>query len=220
MSSAPSGASSDDTALGRAIAKVADPDVRAVLEREVNRLKDSRRFGLVFDRHLPESARLPTHPIHAGLTVVRRDAVTDDVRTVVSIGGTVAHLDDGTDVDVRDLVVFRDFGDVVHPALKSGERIDRGGHDDPWHTVIKGENLHVLQMLRQTHRGLVDLIYIDPPYNTGNDGWIYDDRYIDANDRSRSSKWLSFMERRLTIARSLLKPTGVIIVAIGDDEHH
>lgn len=86
--------------------------------------------------------------------------------------------------------------------------------------MINGENYHVLQALRTTHRGKVDLIYIDPPYNTGNDSWIYNDRYIDSNDRTRSSKWLSFIERRLLIARDLLKPTGVIIVAIGDDEHH
>lgn len=219
MSSAPDGAPADDTALGRAIGKVDDPGLRAVLAREVARLKDSRRFGLVFDRHLPESARLPTHPVRAGLTVVRRADPADDVRTVTSIDGAVARLDDDTTVDVGELVVFRDFGHVVQPALRSVDRISRGAAA-PWHTVIQGENLHVLQMLRQTHRGLVDLIYIDPPYNTGNDGWIYDDRYVDANDRARSSKWLSFMERRLTIARSLLKPTGVIIVAIGDDEHH
>lgn len=60
----------------------------------------------------------------------------------------------------------------------------------------------------------------EPPYNTGNDGWIYNDRYVDQNDRAKSSKWLSFMERRLLIARDLLKSTGVIIVAIGDEEHH
>lgn len=220
MSSASDGAPADDTALGRAIAKVDDPALRAVLSREVARLKDSRRFGLVFDRHLPESARLPTHPVRAGLTVVRRDDPADEVRLVTAIDGSVATLDDDTTADVATLVVFRDFGDVVHPALRSVERIGRGAETEPWHTVIQGENLHVLQMLRQTHRGLMDLIYIDPPYNTGNDGWIYDDRYVDANDRARSSKWLSFMERRLIIARSLLKPTGVIIVAIGDDEHH
>ncbi|WP_460833713.1 site-specific DNA-methyltransferase [Nocardioides hungaricus] len=86
--------------------------------------------------------------------------------------------------------------------------------------MINGENFHVLQALRSTHRGKVDLIYIDPPYNTGNDDWIYNDRHVDASDRAKSSKWLSFLERRLIIARDLLKPSGVFIAAIGDDEHH
>ena len=95
-----------------------------------------------------------------------------------------------------------------------------GPADAPWHTVINGENFHALQALRSTHHRKVDLIYIDPPYNTGNEGWIYNDRYVDAADRAKSSKWLSFLERRLLIARDLLTTTGVIITAIGDDEHH
>lgn len=110
------------------------------------------------------------------------------------------------------------FGDLR--GLRSVERIEHGPDDAPWHVVINGENFHALQALRSTHRGKVDLIYIDPPYNTGNDGWIYSDRYVDQTDRAKSSKWLSFMERRLLIARDLLKPTGVLIAAIGDDEHH
>ncbi|MET0931580.1 MAG: site-specific DNA-methyltransferase [Aeromicrobium sp.] len=220
MSATSSESPRDDTALGRAIAKVTDPELRKVLTREVALLKDSRSFGLVFDRHLPETARLPKHAVRAGLTVVRRDDAADVARIVTALDGSTAGLDDGTSVRVDELVVFRDFGDVVHPGLRSVERVERAEADAPWHTVINGENLHVLQLLRQTHGGKVDLIYIDPPYNTGNEGWIYNDKYVDANDRTRSSKWLSFMERRLTIAKSLLKQTGIIIVAIGDEEHH
>lgn len=220
MSVTPSEAPGDDTALGRAIAKVGDPDLRKVLTREVELLKDSREFGLVFDRHLPESARLPTHPIRVGSTVVSKADAADVARVVVEINEVSARLDDGAEQPLAELVVFNDFGNVVYPGLRSVERISRATADAPWHTVINGENLHALQMLRQTHAGAVDLIYIDPPYNTGNEGWIYNDKYVDASDRAKSSKWLSFMERRLTIAQSLLKPTGVIIVAIGDDEHH
>lgn len=71
-----------------------------------------------------------------------------------------------------------------------------------------------------THEGKVDLIYIDPPYNTGAGDWIYNDRYVGDADAYRHSKWLSFMQKRLELARHLLAPTGVIIVAIDDNEHH
>jgi adenine-specific DNA-methyltransferase len=128
--------------------------------------------------------------------------------------------EDGGERSVGDLIVIREFGEPVYPGLESVEQIQNGPEDAPWHIVINGENFHILQALRSTHRGKVDLIYIDPPYNTGNEGWIYNDRYVDQNDRAKSSKWLSFLERRLLIARDLLKPTGVIIAAIGDDEHH
>ncbi len=168
---------------------------------------------------------MPEHPVRKGVRVALRDEsvpgqawrvirFTDSSRKVAVLDG------DGGEVPVEELVVIREFGEPVYPGLRSVERIANGSEDAPWHTVINGENFHVLQALRSTHREKVDLIYIDPPYNTGNDGWIYNDRYVDTNDRAKSSKWLSFMERRLIIARDLLKPTGVIIVAIGDDEHH
>lgn len=127
---------------------------------------------------------------------------------------------DGGERSVSDLIVVREFGEPIYPGLRSVERIPNGPDEAPWHIVINGENFHALQALRSTHHEQVDLIYIDPPYNTGNDGWIYNDRYVDQNDRAKSSKWLSFLERRLLIAKDLLKPTGVVIAAIGDGEHH
>jgi adenine-specific DNA-methyltransferase len=210
--------------LDQAIEQIRDEALRARIAREVELLRGSRRFGLVFDRHLPESVRLPDHPIRKGVAVALRDESTPHTWRVLRFtdaGRSVAVLDgDGGEVATQRLVVIREFGEPVYPGLRSVERIARGPAEAPWHLVINGENFHVLQALRATRRGKVDLIYIDPPYNTGNDGWIYNDRYVDTNDRAKSSKWLSFMERRLLLARDLLKPTGVIIVAIGDDEHH
>ncbi|MES5383468.1 site-specific DNA-methyltransferase [Mycolicibacterium conceptionense] len=142
------------------------------------------------------------------------DRFTDRTREVAVLSG------DGGERPVSELVVVREFGEPIYPGLRSVKRIPDGAEDAPWHIVINGENFHALQALRSTHREKVDLIYIDPPYNTGNDGWIYNDRYVDQNDRAKSSKWLSFLERRLRIARDLLKPTGVVMVAIGDDEQH
>lgn len=209
--------------LDEALTRVTDPALRAVLEQEVERLRGSRRFGLVFDRHLPESVRLTDHPLRKGIRVGLRDESDQRTWRITGFSDTArstAILDNGSEHASKDLIVIREFGEPVYPGLKSVERISQGAPDAPVHTVINGENYHVLQALRTTHRGQVDLVYIDPPYNTGNDSWIYNDRYVDGNDRSRSSKWLSFIERRLVIARELLKPTGVILVAIGDDEQH
>lgn len=214
----------DSNVLDQLISRVDDETLRARLAHEVELLRGSRRFGLVFDRHLPESVRLPDHPIRKGIRVALRDESSthtwvvdrfaDRTREVAILGG------DGGERHVSELMVVREFGEPIYPGLRSVERLQNAPTDAPWHVVINGENFHALQALRSTHRGKIDLIYIDPPYNTGNDGWIYNDRYVDQNDRAKSSKWLSFMERRLLIARDLLTPTGIIIAAIGDDEHH
>ena len=83
--------------------------------------------------------------------------------------------------------------------------------------IIEGDNFDALRLLRATHRAKVRVIYIDPPYNTGNKDWIYNDRYVGANDRWRHSQWLEFLYRRLTLARDLLTPDGVILVSINDE---
>ena len=85
--------------------------------------------------------------------------------------------------------------------------------------LLEGDNLHSLRLLEKTHRGRIDLVYIDPPYNTGkNDDFIYDDRLVDANDAYKHSKWLSFMHTRLLIARNLLSDRGIIAISIGYQE--
>lgn len=88
----------------------------------------------------------------------------------------------------------------------------------PNHILIEGDNLHALTALTFTHDGKIDMIYIDPPYNTGNKDFVYNDSYIDKEDAFRHSKWLSFMEKRLTIAKRLLAPKGVIFISIDDNE--
>lgn len=89
----------------------------------------------------------------------------------------------------------------------------------PWNFIIEGDNLQALYLLEKTHRGKVDCIYIDPPYNTGAKDWKYNNDYVDGNDLYRHSKWLSLMKNRLMLAKNLLNPkTGVIIVAIDDNE--
>lgn len=93
--------------------------------------------------------------------------------------------------------------------------IDNGGRVN---FLIEGDNLASLKLLQKTHRGKIDLIYIDPPYNTGKDDFIYDDRYIDAEDGFKHSKWISFMSKRMEYAHSLLSDNGVIFIQISDIE--
>ncbi len=93
------------------------------------------------------------------------------------------------------------------------------GPDAPNHILIEGDNLEALITLSYTHAGKIDVIYIDPPYNTGNKDFIYNDSYVDSEDSYRHSKWLSFMSRRLRIAKKLLSECGVIFISIDDNEY-
>lgn len=88
----------------------------------------------------------------------------------------------------------------------------------PNHILIEGDNLHALTALTYTHAGKIDVIYIDPPYNTGNKDFVYNDRYVDKEDSYRHSKWLSFMSKRLQIAKGLLTEDGVMFISIDDHE--
>lgn len=90
--------------------------------------------------------------------------------------------------------------------------------DAPNHILIEGDNLEALTTLAYTHEGKIDVIYIDPPYNTGNKDFVYNDSYVDNEDSYRHSKWLSFMAKRLRIAKRLLSDRGVIFISIDDNE--
>ena len=103
------------------------------------------------------------------------------------------------------------------PVLTENKKrfIDNGGEVN---FLIEGDNLAALKLLEKTHRGKIDLIYIDPPYNTGNKDFVYNDKYVDATDTFRHSKWLSFMQKRLEIARTLLSRRGVLFISLNDVE--
>ena len=90
--------------------------------------------------------------------------------------------------------------------------------DAPNHILIEGDNLEALTALTYTHEGKIDVIYIDPPYNTGNKDFVYNDSFVDTEDSYRHSKWLSFMNKRLKIAKKLLSDKGVIFISIDDNE--
>ncbi len=208
-----------DGLLGR----VDDLSLRAALQVEVDRMRSTKDFGLVFEKHMPENVRLYSHPVRRGLRVEERSGDSDATWLVRRVRDGKATLIDAEGQEsvrpVEELVVIRRFGEPIYPGLKSVGRIERGG-DKPFHTVINGENYHALETLLYAYEGKVDCIYIDPPYNTGAKDWKYNNDYVAADDAYRHSKWLSFMERRLELAKRLLNPEdSVLIVTIDEKEY-
>ena len=110
---------------------------------------------------------------------------------------------------VHNIPVFRE---VEERKIVADENAD-------FNFLLEGDNLHSLKLLEKTHKGRIDVIYIDPPYNTGNKDFIYDDNFVGTDDGYRHSKWLSFMNERLKIARKLLSEDGAIFINIDDNEH-
>jgi adenine-specific DNA-methyltransferase len=120
---------------------------------------------------------------------------------------------------LEDLVVVAEFRDPIYPGLVSTGKVERGG-DKPFHTVINAENFHALETLLFTHRGTVDCIYIDPPYNNGRKDWKYNNDYVESDDLYRHSKWLAMMERRLLLAKELMnRADSVLLVTIDENEY-
>jgi adenine-specific DNA-methyltransferase len=217
-------------------AKAKDPALGQELEREFKVLSSRRSFGLNFERHRPESVELPGRPIRKGDKVrilpERGSSAKGDQRLWKVLefmnedGAKQAGLEALNEAvpqrlmaPVEDLVVVAEFKDFIYPGLVSTGKVERGG-EKPSHTVINGENFHVLEALTFTHKGKVDAIYIDPPYNTGAKDWKYNNDYVEGDDLYRHSKWLAMMERRLRVARQLLNPEdSVLIVSIDEKEY-
>lgn len=214
--------------------KAKDPQLGADLEREFKALSTRLPFGLNFERHSPEAVELPLRPIRKGDkvrvlpprgSVKKGDQRLWQVKTIHKAQKT-AELEligvetaETQTVALDDLVVVAEFRDTIYPGLVSTGKVERGG-DRPFHTVINGENYHVLKALTYTHRGKVDAIYIDPPYNTGAKDWKYNNDYVESDDQYRHSKWLAMMERRLLVAKQLLNPAdSVLIVTIDEKEY-
>jgi len=215
-------------------AKAKDAALGAELDRELKMLSSRLPFGLNFERHSPEAVELPLRPIRKGDKVrvlpERGSIKKGDQRlwqvksiqrakqsAVLELLG--AEESETQTVAMDDLVVVTESRDTIYPGLVSTGKVLRGG-DKPCHTVINGENYHVLKALTYTHRGKVDAIYIDPPYNSGAKDWKYNNNYVEKDDSYRHSKWLAMMERRLIVAKELLNPEdSVLIVTIDEKEY-
>ena len=222
------------------IGTINDGALQVELLQEIERLKQRKDFGLVFERHHPESLLLGSAVgVHVGNQVrVRREPSNRTTYRVLEVDGEQATVEavrtskpsqpkpatgaDGAapeqrEVALADLMVVQPFGQPIYPGLTTVDRVQRD-EDRPFHAVINSENYHALQLLVHVCAGQVDCIYIDPPYNTGARDWKYDNDYVDSADRYQHSKWLSFMEKRLALAKRLLKPDGVLVCTIDENE--
>lgn len=213
------------------IAQIPVERLRKDIASEVKALKKSKKFGLVFEEHLPETVRLPRLPVKPGdLVALKRESgnqlwrVTSIKKGIATCDRAVEGYPEAKDANrefpVADLVVVRKFGDPIYPALVSVDRVERGGPDKPWHVLINADNFYALQLLLYCYEGKVDVIYIDPPYNSGARDWKYNNDYVDKADAFRHSKWLSMMKKRLLLARRLLNSHGVLIITIDENEVH
>lgn len=224
------------SAIDTLIAQISDPRLRERLTTEWDNAKKEKKFGLVFEDHLPELLPLHGAKPRKGDLVCRRQGALKDVWQIQSIhAGVVTCVKPSNEVHpseptraaaepvqfpVDELLVVREFGEPIFPALVPVDAVANGPLDAPWHTLIEADNYHALQLLDYLYAGQVDCIYIDPPYNTGARDWKYNNDYVDGNDGWRHSKWLAFMEKRLKLAKRLLKPdTGVLIVTIDEKEY-
>jgi adenine-specific DNA-methyltransferase len=205
--------------------KILDQRLRDEILVEVARLKSSKRFGLVFEEHTPELLLLPQMAAKLGTRVYKlgdsrgvpyRIAATvkgSKIKVVPEAGGPEETL------DRSGIVVTKAFGDAIYPALIPVSTAERSP-TRPWHVLINSDNYHALQLMLYGYEAKIDVIYIDPPYNTGARDWKYNNDYVDKNDGYRHSKWLSMMKKRLVLAKRLLKADGVLIVTIDENECH
>ena len=207
------------------IQQIDDPVLRERILQETNKLLKQKKFGLVFEEHIPECTPLYGVPIRVGSKVAVKTGYVSDIYTVMKIGGDEVLCDrrethEKKTFHLDELVSVAEFGEPIYPTLKAIDTVENAPDSDLWHTLIEADNYHALQFLKYLYAEKVDCIYIDPPYNTGAKDWKYNNDYVDSSDTYRHSKWLSMMEKRLKISKKLLKPKeSVLIVTIDEKEY-
>ena len=207
------------------IAQIEDAQLRERILAETNKLLKQKKFGLVFEEHLPECTPLYDIPVTVGSTVALKTGYVSDIYTVLSMDGDEVLCErkethEQATFKQDDLVVVAAFGEPIYPFLKKVDTVCNAPESDLWHTLIEADNYHALQLLEYLYAGKVDCIYIDPPYNTGAKDWKYNNDYVDGADQYRHSKWLSMMKKRLLLAKKLLNPNdSVLIVTIDEKEY-
>jgi adenine-specific DNA-methyltransferase len=227
--------SSSTNAVDMDIAAIGDPQLRRRISAAFDRLRARAEYGLVFERHKPESVvlygqqiredRYATSRANPGPKNAFRVLSIDKKKAILQpVDENFRPVGEPTREALDALVPLARFGDPIFPGLVlTGEVLgatDEQGHPNkPFHTLINGENFHALETLLYAYEGQVDCIYIDPPYNTGAKDWKYNNDYVDKDDIYRHSLWLSFMEKRLKLAQRLLNPDdSVLIITIDDKE--
>ena len=207
------------------IQQINDPTLRDRILQETNKLIKQKKFGLVFEEHLPECTPLYDVPIRVGSKVAVKTGYVSDIYNVMKIDGDEVQCDrrethEHKTFKLDELVTVAEFGEPIYPTLKLIDTVENAPDSSLWHTLIEADNYHALQLLEYLYAEKVDCIYIDPPYNTGARDWKYNNDYVDSSDAYRHSKWLSMIEKRLKIAKKLLNPNdSVLIVTIDEKEY-
>lgn len=212
-------------AIDDLISQISDESLRERIRAEIKRANKQKKFGLVYEEHLPESTPLYDVPVKKRSIVAKKNGEITDLLYVESITDRQATCISKTTKEravypVSALVSVAQFGEPIYPYLKPIDTVCNAPDSDLWHTLIEADNYHALQLLAYLYAGKVDCIYIDPPYNTGARDWKYNNDYVDGADSYRHSKWLSMMEKRLKLAKQLLNPVdSVMIVTIDEKEY-
>ena len=208
------------------IDRISDPELRRRINDEVVRLQQQKKFGLVFEEHLPEATPLYEVPIKVKSLVARKDGYFKEFFRVKRIEGETLFCEreddshEQVELNKNEVVAVALFGEPIYPYLKPMDAVKNAPDSGLWHTLIEADNYHALQLLEYLYAGKVDCIYIDPPYNTGARDWKYNNDYVDSSDTYRHSKWLSMMKKRLLLAKKLLNPKdSVLIVTIDEKEY-
>ena len=208
------------------IDRISDPELRRRINDEVARLQQQKKFGLVFEEHLPEATPLYEVPIKVKSLVARKDGYFKEFFRVKRIEGETLFCEreddshEQVELNKNEAVAVALFGEPIYPYLKPMDAVKNAPDSDLWHTLIEADNYHALQLLVYLYGGMVDCIYIDPPYNTGAKDWKYNNDYVDNSDTYRHSKWLSMMKKRLLLAKKLLNHrNSVLIVTIDEKEY-
>lgn len=207
------------------IQQIDDLALRERILQETNKLVKQKKFGLVFEEHLPECTPLYDMSIRVGAKVALKTGYVSDIYTVLKIDGDNVLCDrrethQKITFQMNEIVVVAEFGEPIYPTLQPLDYVENAPEIDLWHTLIEADNYHALQLLEYLYAGKVDCIYIDPPYNTGAKDWKYNNDYVDSSDMYRHSKWLSMMEKRLNLAKKLLNPVDAVLVVTIDEKEY
>ena len=189
------------------IQQISDQALRERIRQELERMAKQKKFGLVYEEHIPECTPLHGVRVKLGSLVARKSGKINDVWNVASIEGDIAFClrrstGEKAQISLSELVPVAQFGEAIYPTLQPIDSISTAPDSKLWHT-LEADNYHALQLLEYLYPGKVDCIYIDPPYNTGARDWKYNNDYVDSSDSYRHSKWLSMMEKRLRIAKDI-----------------
>ncbi len=209
-------------AINDLISQIENQELRNRILAELERMNKQKKFGLVFEEHLPESVKLYDIPVKKGSVVMEKDGGKNVYKVMSIVAGVAECIDtvnqESKSFPISNLVSVAMFGTPIYPYLKPVDSICNAPDSDLWHTLIEADNYHALQLLEYMYAGKVDCIYIDPPYNTGARDWKYNNDYVDGTDEYRHSKWLSFIKRRLLLAKKLLNPTDSILIITIDEK--